>query len=69
MHVPMLTTPTSNGRSTRDAHSGVSGDWLPEYWFDKSKAAGGAMMDLGCHPMYLLAYFLGKPKSRKQKKL
>ncbi len=47
---------------TRDAHSGVSGDWLPEYWFDKSKAAGGAMMDLGCHPMYLLAYFLGKPK-------
>ena len=20
------------------------------------------MMDLGCHPMYLLAYFLGKPK-------
>lgn len=46
----------------RDAHSGVSGNWLPEYWFEKKDAAGGAMMDLGCHPMYLLAYFLGKPK-------
>lgn len=46
----------------RDAHNGVSANWLPEYWFDKEKAAGGAMMDLGCHPMYLLAYFLGKPK-------
>ena len=47
---------------TRDAHSGVSGNWLPDYWFDKSAAAGGAMMDLGCHPMYLLAWFLGRPK-------
>ena len=47
---------------TRDAHSGVSGNWLPDYWFDKNAAAGGSMMDLGCHPMYLLAYFLGKPK-------
>ena len=46
----------------RDAHNGVSGNWLPEYWFDKKDAAGGAMMDLGCHPMYLLAYLLGRPK-------
>ena len=46
----------------RDAHNGVSGGWLPEYWFEKDDAAGGAMMDLGCHPMYLLAYILGKPK-------
>ncbi len=45
----------------RDAHSGVSGNWLPAYWFDKDDAAGGAMMDLGCHPMYLLAYLCGKP--------
>ncbi len=45
----------------RDAHNGVSGNWLPEYWFEKKDAAGGAMMDLGCHPMYLLAHFLGKP--------
>jgi len=46
----------------RNAHNGVSGGWLPDYWFEKKDAAGGAMMDLGCHPMYLLAYFLGKPK-------
>ncbi|MBR5446341.1 MAG: Gfo/Idh/MocA family oxidoreductase [Clostridia bacterium] len=46
----------------RDAHAGQFLNWLPDYWFDKSQAAGGAMMDLGCHPMYLLAYFLGKPK-------
>lgn len=45
----------------RDAHSGVSGSWLPDYWFDKDDAAGGAMMDLGCHPMYLLAYLCGAP--------
>ncbi len=47
---------------SRDAHTGVSGHWLPAYWFEKKDAAGGAMMDLGCHPMYLLAYFLGAPK-------
>lgn len=46
----------------RKAHSGVSGKWLPDYWFEEKDAAGGAMMDLGCHPMYDLAYFGGKLK-------
>lgn len=46
----------------RNAHNGVSGGWLPDYWFIKEDCAGGAMMDLGCHPMYLLAYLCGKPK-------
>ncbi|MFA6947364.1 MAG: Gfo/Idh/MocA family oxidoreductase [Eubacteriales bacterium] len=46
----------------RNGHNGVSGGWLPEYWFEKKDAAGGAMMDLGCHPMYTLAYLGGKPK-------
>lgn len=46
----------------RNAHNGVSGKWLPEYWFVKDDCAGGAMMDLGCHPMYLLAYLCGKPR-------
>lgn len=46
----------------RNAHDGVSGNWLPEYWFVKDDCAGGAMMDLGCHPMYLLAYLCGRPK-------
>ncbi len=46
----------------RNAHSGVSGGWLPEYWFEEKDAGGGAMMDLGCHPMYQLAALCGKPK-------
>ncbi len=46
----------------RNAHSGVSGSWLPEYWFDEKNAGGGAMMDLGCHPMYQLAALCGKPQ-------
>ncbi len=46
----------------RMAHSGVSGKWLPAYWFEAKDAAGGAMMDLGCHPMYDLAYLGGKVK-------
>ena len=46
----------------RNGHNGVSGHWLPDYWFEKKDAAGGAMMDLGCHPMYTLPYLCGKPK-------
>lgn len=46
----------------RNAHSGVSGNWLPDYWFEKKDTAGGAMMDLGCHPMYVIADLCGKPK-------
>ena len=46
----------------RNAHSGVSNGWLPDYWFEAKDAGGGAMMDLGCHPMYQLAALCGKPK-------
>lgn len=46
----------------RNAHSGVINGWLPDYWFEEKDAGGGAMMDLGCHPMYQLAYLCGKPK-------
>ncbi len=46
----------------RNAHNGLSGGWLPEYWFEEKDAAGGAMMDLGCHGMYLLSAICGKPK-------
>jgi len=45
----------------RAAHGGSSQGWLPDYWYDVSKAAGGAMMDLGCHPNYQASYLLGKP--------
>ncbi|MBR0464818.1 MAG: Gfo/Idh/MocA family oxidoreductase [Clostridia bacterium] len=46
----------------RTAHDGSSGGWLPDYWYDLTKAGGGAMMDLGCHPNYTAAYLMGKPK-------
>lgn len=45
----------------RNAHGGASDNWLPAYWYEKKDACGGAMMDLGCHPMYISAYLFGKP--------
>ena len=45
----------------RNGHNGSSGNWLPAYWYEESTAAGGAMMDLGCHPMYTASFLLGKP--------
>ena len=47
----------------RNAHDGVSSGWLPEHFFDATTCGGGAMMDLGAHPMYLLRWLLGKPVS------
>jgi len=44
------------------SHSGISDNWLVDYWFDVSKTGGGAMMDLGAHPMYILSWFGGEPK-------
>ncbi len=46
----------------RTAHDGSSGGWLPEYWYDMTMTGGGAMMDLGCHPNYVAAYLMGKPR-------
>jgi len=45
----------------RNAHNGASSDWLPDYWYIEKDACGGAMMDLGCHPMYIANYLLGAP--------
>ncbi len=45
----------------RDAHDGASGGWLVDHFFNRSQTAGGALIDLGCHPMYLVRYFLGLP--------
>ena len=46
----------------RTAHAGSLHGWLPSYWYDVEKAGGGAMMDLGCHPMYTASFLLGKPR-------
>ena len=45
----------------RNAHDGASSNWLPEYFYDPVPCGGGAMMDLGAHPMYLLRDLLGQP--------
>jgi 1,5-anhydro-D-fructose reductase (1,5-anhydro-D-mannitol-forming) len=37
--------------------------WLPAHFFNREQCAGGAMIDLGCHPMYLTRLFLGLPES------
>ena len=37
---------------------GVEG-WLPQRFFEPSTAIGGALTDLGCHPVYLTQLFLG----------
>lgn len=46
----------------RDAHNGASDNWLPDSFYKISDCGGGAMMDLGAHPMYLSLYFMGEPK-------
>ena len=47
----------------RNCHNGALAGWLPDYWYDPETTGGGAMMDLGAHPMYLSAWLLGDPKS------
>lgn len=50
------------GARFRRSHGGVSDHWLPGSWFDVSLSGGGALMDLGAHPVYVLSYLLGAPK-------
>ena len=45
----------------RNCHNGALAGWLPDYWYDPETTGGGAMMDLGAHPMYLARWLLGKP--------
>jgi 1,5-anhydro-D-fructose reductase (1,5-anhydro-D-mannitol-forming) len=43
----------------RMAHDGWLAGWLPERFADPDAAIGGALADLGCHPVYLVQHFLG----------
>lgn len=45
----------------RNAHDGATAGWLPERFYDPDACGGGAMMDLGAHPMYTLLWLLGEP--------
>lgn len=47
----------------RNVHDGSIGNWLPEHFYNREQCGGGAMIDLGAHPMYLLAWLLGTPVS------
>ena len=53
----------SYGR-VRLSHAGAiglpdRGPWLPDRFYDPAEAVGGALTDLGCHPVYLTQLFLG----------
>ncbi len=37
--------------------------WLPAHFYDLEQCGGGALVDLGCHPMYLTRLFLGLPRT------
>lgn len=47
----------------RKAHTGSVDNWLPPHFYDRELCGGGAMIDLGAHPMYLLPWILGKPQN------
>jgi 1,5-anhydro-D-fructose reductase (1,5-anhydro-D-mannitol-forming) len=36
--------------------------WLPLPFYDRRLSAGGALIDLGCHPVYLTRWLLGMPE-------
>lgn len=44
----------------RLSHNGATANWLPEHFFSLEQCQGGALIDLGCHPMYLTRLFLGQ---------
>ncbi|MGG6311014.1 Gfo/Idh/MocA family protein [Paenibacillus macerans] len=44
----------------RLSHNGATAGWLPEHFYDLEDCGGGALIDLGCHPMYLTRLFLGE---------
>lgn len=45
----------------RLSHNGSIAGWLPEHFFNLEQCGGGALIDLGCHPMYLTNLFLNQP--------
>jgi 1,5-anhydro-D-fructose reductase (1,5-anhydro-D-mannitol-forming) len=47
----------------RLSHNGATAGWLPDHFYNLEQCGGGAMIDLGCHPMYLTRLFMGLPES------
>ena len=46
----------------RVSHNGAIAGWLPPHFWDPATCGGGAMIDLGAHPMYLTRWLAGQPK-------
>jgi predicted dehydrogenase len=44
----------------RLSHNGATAGWLPEHFYSLEQCQGGALIDLGCHPMYLARLFLNE---------
>ncbi|WP_434751308.1 Gfo/Idh/MocA family protein [Paenibacillus amylolyticus] len=44
----------------RLSHDGAITDWLPPHFYSLQDCQGGALIDLGCHPMYLTRLFLNQ---------
>lgn len=44
----------------RLSHGGAIAGWLPDHFYNLKQCGGGALIDLGCHPMYLTRLFLGE---------
>ncbi|KRE50787.1 Gfo/Idh/MocA family protein [Paenibacillus sp. Soil724D2] len=49
----------NGGISTNENPNG----WLPEHFYNAKQCGGGALIDLGCHPMYLTRLLLGLPEA------
>ncbi len=45
----------------RNCHNGAIRNWLPPHFYNEEQCGGGALIDLGAHPMYLAHYLLGRP--------
>jgi len=48
----------------RLSHEGAVTRWLPDRFFDPAPSVGGALTDLGCHPVYLVQLLLGARPER-----
>ncbi len=44
----------------RLSHNGATANWLPEHFYSLEECRGGALIDLGCHPMYLTRLFMNE---------
>lgn len=44
----------------RLSHNGALAGWLPEHFYSLEQCAGGALIDLGCHPVYLVRKLMGE---------